>query len=111
MVSGLHDGAVAGAVIKSEGVADLVHGHGVQVITSADVKGDSGIELNVAGDGEIIDRRRHGAKGKSGRVIEVKAAEADVAHPRVALLVVAATHERAVVANYGEVDVGLGRPL
>src|SRR5262249_6422331 len=106
-ISGVHRGRGPGAgVAQAEGVADLVQGDCVQVVGRADVERLAGVEVDVAGDRVVVDRRRHEGLGQ-GAVAELVAADANVGHRRVALLEGARAGRGAAVGDDGDVEVGL----
>src|SRR5262249_7145394 len=98
-----------GAVVQAESVAYLVHRHGLQVVGRADAVGPGRVEIDVAGDREVVDRGRHEGLPQVTGAVAV-GPEADVAHARVALLIGALARGGAVVGDDGEVDVGVLRP-
>ena len=92
-------------------VADLVSRDRDQVVGGADLVGLGGVEVDVAGDREVVHRRRIRRPGQGRRVAEVVAADPDIAaDPGSALLVRLAAGGLAVVRDDDEVDVGLRRP-
>ena len=90
-------------------MADLVGGDREHVVGRADVPDRAGVDLDVAGERVVVHRRRLVAPAQ-GRGPEVIAADADVAHAGVTLLVVPAAHRGPVVGDDDEVDVGLRGP-
>src|SRR5262249_54266433 len=95
-VARVHGGGDDAGVVQPQGVADLVAGDREQVVGGADVERLAGVELEVAGDGVVVHRRRQIALGE-GVAAEVVAGDANVTEAGVALLVVAAAQRRAVV--------------
>src|SRR5579884_702456 len=87
-------------------MAKLVQGYRVQIISPIDVERLASVEDHVAGDGVVIDRRRHIGESQGAATGEAVATNADVAHAGVTLLIIARTTGRAVVDYHREVDVG-----
>ena len=76
------------ALVEAQRVAELVHGNREEVVGRADVVRLARVEGHVAGDREVVARRRLIGQCQGGAA-EVVAADPDVAESRIALLVCA----------------------
>jgi len=88
---------------------ELVHRHRKQVICATDIKRLTGIKSDIAGDRVVIHRRRAESLGQRA-IPEVVAADPDVAHRGIALLIISGTAGGAAVGDDTEIDVRLLGP-
>src|SRR5262249_23631782 len=83
-------------------------GHREQVVGRPDVERLAGVELDITGDGVVVDRRWQVRRGQRARS-KVVAANANVAKARIALMVIARPNRAPVIGDDTGGQIGLLR--